>query len=70
MHRSGGEKSCRVVPRRVQRRETLKLNSIFTRPALFKWYSVSGPEGRLAASAYDRSTLMSYFGAGTAKASV
>jgi hypothetical protein len=38
-----------------------KLNSIFTRPALFKWYSVSGPEGRLAASAYDRSTLMSYF---------
>ena len=37
------------------------LNRVFTRPALFKWYSVSGPEGRLAAAAYDRSTLMSYF---------
>ena len=38
-----------------------KLNAVFTAPGLFKWYSVSGPEGRLTTSSYDRSTLMSYF---------
>jgi hypothetical protein len=38
-----------------------RVNRLFSPAGLFKWYSVSGPEGRIDPVARDRSALISYF---------
>jgi hypothetical protein len=38
-----------------------QVNRLFSPAGLFKWYSVSGPEGRLEDASLDRATLIPYF---------
>jgi hypothetical protein len=38
-----------------------QVNRLFSPAGLFKWYSVSGPEGRIDPVARDRSALIPYF---------
>jgi hypothetical protein len=38
-----------------------QVNRLFSPTGLFKWYSVSGPEGRIDPVARDRSALIPYF---------
>jgi hypothetical protein len=37
-----------------------KVNRLFSPAGLFKWYSVSGPAGRLQGASLDRATLIAY----------
>lgn len=38
-----------------------ELNRLFSSPGLFKWFSVSGPSGRLNDASTNRTTLLAYF---------
>ncbi len=38
-----------------------RVNRLFSPAGLFKWYSVSGPAGRLQGASLDRATLIPYF---------
>jgi hypothetical protein len=40
--------------------DLLQLNRLFSPAGLFKWYSVSGPAGRLNDASLDRATLIPY----------
>jgi hypothetical protein len=37
-----------------------RVNGLFSPAGLFKWYSVSGPSGRVQAASLDRATLIAY----------